>query len=602
MRNARAIAFVAAILSIGALISARMDWQRERRVELESAARVGGSTACLLSHYPFHQMAEPNREVIAKIMVERSAGQSVAYLRVRDLQGRPLVQIGDMALAQQNGRAHASRDIVGAGLHFSHRAGAGKILNFVKPLIQEGQVGTVQLGLLVRPPPMLSASRLSTVATVVFLMLAAIIVGYYAMFLSVRRLSWAQGPLLSSSQQPVDDSAFREDDVLKVVEVLHKRLSTAGDELQHEKERNTTLSSRLGVSTFAQEQTHRVLDSLDFGIMIVDSQKRIFHVNRAMLKLLALSREEIENRTVDEAITHEAIKQLIESEACQSDKGTAVAEAQFEDTAPGRHFRLVCRPLIDATGDRVAILLAAENITRTKRAEAAQDEFLAQAAHELLTPLTSIKSYAEMLMDGDVKDPDRQKDFYNTINEETDRLTELIRNMLSASKMETGSLMAARAYIKTDWILDQCLPAVRAAAANKQINVSVQLPDTFPVVMGDKELLKVVFVNILGNAVKYTPTGGTIRVSLVVQDGNAFFEITDTGYGITPEEQEHIFQKFYRGAGADVRAETGSGLGLATAAQVVKLHGGSIDVTSEPGKGSCFTVRLPTEVYNLEKQ
>ena len=207
-----------------------------------------------------------------------------------------------------------------------------------------------------------------------------------------------------------------------------------------------------------------------------------------------------------------------------------------------------------------------------------------------------------MLVTGDVTDREMQKEFYNTINSETDRLTGLVRSLLSVSKMETGSLTIEHALVKTDWLLDQCLPSIEATAKEKRITVEKQLPDIFPTIMGDKELLKVALVNVLGNAVKYTRENGTIKVSLLAQDNTVFFQVEDTGCGISPDEMQHIFQKFYRGTASSVRDQAGSGLGLATAAQIAKLHGGTVDAESEVGKGSCFTIRVPSEVFNLEKQ
>jgi signal transduction histidine kinase len=229
-------------------------------------------------------------------------------------------------------------------------------------------------------------------------------------------------------------------------------------------------------------------------------------------------------------------------------------------------------------------------------------DFLAEASHELLTPLTSIKSYAELLSTGDCDTEEMRKELYNTINTETDRLTDLVRNLLNVSKLETGHLDMQRALVKTDWLVDQCLPAVQAAAADKDITIEKRLPDVFPTIMGDKELLKVVLVNILGNAVKYTPEGGTVRLALFQQDHDVFVEVSDTGCGIASEDLPRVFEKFYRGSGSSVRDQVGSGLGLATALQIAKLHGGTIDVQSEPGKGSCFTVKVPEEDYSLEKR
>jgi signal transduction histidine kinase len=177
-----------------------------------------------------------------------------------------------------------------------------------------------------------------------------------------------------------------------------------------------------------------------------------------------------------------------------------------------------------------------------------------------------------------------------------------VRNLLSVSKIEGGHFDMERVLVKTDWLVEQSMPAVQAAAREKGITIEKRLPDVFPTLMGDKDLLKVVLINILGNAVKYTPSGGTIRLAIYAQDRNVHLEVADTGCGIPRDELPRIFEKFYRGSGQKIRDQIGSGLGLTTALQVVKLHGGTIDVQSEPGKGSTFTVRIPTEDFSLEKR
>jgi two-component system phosphate regulon sensor histidine kinase PhoR len=207
-----------------------------------------------------------------------------------------------------------------------------------------------------------------------------------------------------------------------------------------------------------------------------------------------------------------------------------------------------------------------------------------------------------MLMEDEIDNIEMQKEFYNTISDETRRLTRLVKNLLNISKIEMGSLTLKKGLVKSDWLFDDCLTAVEGAAQKKNITIERNLPDHFPSLFGDKELLKVGIINILGNAVKYTPEKGQIKFTLTEQDDVVVFEVIDNGYGISKEDLAHIFDKFYRSTDPRVNEQTGSGLGLALTSEIIRLHGGEVQVSSKVDEGSHFVIRLPKEEYYLGKQ
>ena len=206
-----------------------------------------------------------------------------------------------------------------------------------------------------------------------------------------------------------------------------------------------------------------------------------------------------------------------------------------------------------------------------------------------------------MLIDDELDNVELQKEFYNTISEETNRLTTLVKNLLNISKIEMGSLTIEKGLIKSDWLYNDCMAAVEGAALKKNISIERELPDNFPSLLGDKELLKAGIINILGNAVKYTPKNGNIKFTLTEQNDMVVFDVIDSGYGIAKEDLPYIFDKFYRSSDTHIAEQTGSGLGLALTSDIIRLHGGEIEVQSEPGEGSHFMIRLPKEAYYLGK-
>jgi signal transduction histidine kinase len=205
-------------------------------------------------------------------------------------------------------------------------------------------------------------------------------------------------------------------------------------------------------------------------------------------------------------------------------------------------------------------------------------------------------------MDGEIKDLEMQKEFYNTISQEISRLSSFIQNLLNMSKIEMGGLTLNKGFVKTDWLASDCIAAIEKAAQEKQITVEKNLPDNFPTLVGDKELLKIAMINLLSNAVKYTPENGQVTFALLEEDNKVIFEVADTGCGISEEEIPMVFNKFYRSNNPYVAEQKGNGLGLAMTSDIVHLHGGNIEVKSELNEGSQFTIQLPIEEYYLGKQ
>jgi signal transduction histidine kinase len=277
-------------------------------------------------------------------------------------------------------------------------------------------------------------------------------------------------------------------------------------------------------------------------------------------------------------------------------------ETTFPKSAPGDTFNISVSELKDLENGLMGKMIIIRKITNEKMAEEARKDFIAHLSHEFKTPLTSIKSYSEMLMDGEVDEGEMKKDFYNIINIEADRLASLVQNLLSISRMEMGNLTINKALVKTDLLIKDSFAAIETAAKNKNIFLERNVSENLPSLVGDKELLKVAIINILNNAVKYTPENGKVTFSLLNQNGFIVFDVIDTGYGISQEDLPLIFDKAYRSEDPLVRETPGSGLGLAITQEIIQLHGGEIEVDSESGNGTHFAIKLPKEEYYVGKE
>ena len=244
--------------------------------------------------------------------------------------------------------------------------------------------------------------------------------------------------------------------------------------------------------------------------------------------------------------------------------------------------------------DRISGIVAVlHNVTKEKETAKMKSEFVSNVSHELKAPLASIKAYVEMLLDGEVRDEAQLREFFQTIAAEADRLNRLVESILNLSRLESGLVPVNKTDLAVTEILRNVANVMTPQAAQKNVSLAADLAPVFFRVSADRDMLYQAYLNVVSNAVKYTPEGGEVRISTYLADGAVVVEVADTGFGIPPAEVNKIFEKFYR-ARLSSRAAPGTGLGLALVKHVIEtIHGGRIEVKSEVGKGSVFRLSLP---------
>jgi len=240
------------------------------------------------------------------------------------------------------------------------------------------------------------------------------------------------------------------------------------------------------------------------------------------------------------------------------------------------------------------MLFLLRDVTAQQAAQRAQAEFLAQITHELKAPLNTIVAYVEALSDENLLDVAERHEFLNTLNAEALRMGQLISNLLQLSRIQLGNLSAEFGFVKAEALIRDRAEAVRSQAEARQQILTLELPENLPPLYGDKDLLGVAITNLITNAIKYTPVGGRITVRATANDKDLAIEVEDTGIGIPEEARSRIFERFARADQPEVQRQTGSGLGLALVKEITELHDGQVSVESQLGRGSCFSLRLPT--------
>ncbi len=330
---------------------------------------------------------------------------------------------------------------------------------------------------------------------------------------------------------------------------------------------------------------------------MTDENGRIQFANKALAGLLGMgaSDETLSGRTMKDCLAvdsaREAAGQLLDP---AFGGRTLVVELPRPGDVPPGVLRVARSPLSGAPGEGSGgHVWSVRDVTQQKLADQMRDQFVNAATHELRTPMTNIKAYAEMLVDSDVLDVEKQKAFCNTINEEVTRLARFVDDLLQLSRMEVGSTSLKQQVTDLERLLHDTVNKVRPQMEQKNVAFDVELPAKLPELVVDKDKLTVALVNLLGNAAKYTPEGGRVGLSVEIGEVEVRIDVEDTGIGIAAEELPRIFDKFFRSSDPRVHGESGSGLGLALTHEIVRLHGGRLSVHSELNKGSKFTVTLP---------
>ena len=318
------------------------------------------------------------------------------------------------------------------------------------------------------------------------------------------------------------------------------------------------------------------------------------YANAAAGALLHRELDVVVGHVVDEGLDNAAIAQAIAGARSRTGASLTVDDTRGEgDQEVTLRFRIMALPGRSGGGE---LLVTIEDIGQLRENERARDSFLYHVTHELRTPLTNIHAYVETLMQPDFDDEQTRKECYNVIISETRRLSRLVEDILSVSQLEVGTARLEMDDVDLLRLVRQMVQDNLGGADERQIDLTLALPPKVPKIKGDKQRLAVLFNNLIGNAIKYTPAGGKVTVQVEVADQSVLIAITDTGIGIAPDDQARVFEKFYRAADNAVQEIPGTGLGLALAREVARLHGGDIRLTSQLGQGTTFTIDLPVSL------
>jgi PAS domain S-box-containing protein len=355
------------------------------------------------------------------------------------------------------------------------------------------------------------------------------------------------------------------------------------------------------------KQAHRtrsianaVLDAAGEGMILISPDLRITAVNRRFADMFNLSIPDVINRSMKE-FGSDLDKRIGEADRFREMLYGSVrdSERRIEDTftqiwPQQRELVMVSTPVRTRDRDHVGRVFAFRDVTHEREVDRMKTEFVSMVSHELRTPLTSIKGYVDLLLEGEVGElaPDQQE-FLEIVGSNAERLVALINDILDISRIEAGKVNLTLTNVDLEPLVGRLALSLRPQIESKRQELTFHVDPHLPRVRADSARLTQIITNLLSNAQKYTPAGGKISLRAVGQGRHVCIAVTDTGIGLTPDEQGKLFTRFYRAQNRATQEAGGTGLGLAITRSLVEMHGGTISVESAPGEGSTFTVLLP---------
>jgi PAS domain S-box-containing protein len=367
------------------------------------------------------------------------------------------------------------------------------------------------------------------------------------------------------------------EDIMKTVENSIKRADRIGDWTRREVKR-TTASLEQRVAELTKLDT--VVEHIEDGVIILDNKSNLLLINPAARRAFGLWQDdEVIGKPIFDILPHPDLKILLSENI---NNPLPHNEITFED---GRVLSAQCTPI-----PKIGLAVTMQDITYLKQIDRLKNEFVHTVSHDLRSPLTAILGYVDLLdRVGPVNE--QQREFIHRVQNSVQSITALVNDLLELGRIEAG-FDTQKEVVPLEGIIRYALETLNGQINDKKLNLHLNLPVDIPQMRGNPIRLRQMLDNLIGNAIKYTPEGGEVTIDLDAQNDQVILRISDTGPGIPPADQPHIFEKFYRASNVP-KGVGGSGLGLAIVKSIVDNHQGRIWVDSLLGQGSTFTVVLP---------
>ena len=399
----------------------------------------------------------------------------------------------------------------------------------------------------------------------------------------LRRLDAGQGRALAPAEQDVRDLAGK----------LNAYLDQAGARIRALEHDSMSSVANGRLLEYGSNKMQAVLQCLPDGLLVLDPAGDVTFASGKVEPLLGVPVGDVLSQPMDAWCLDPDLRALLGRFRGAGMDQRSQASIEFNPVnVPDKRLWATAQSLQDGVkGMSFGTLIVLRDATREHLARQAGNDFVAHVAHELKSPLNVIGMYAEMLADTGA-DEALRVEAVNVIQDEVERMTGLVSNLLNVSKLEMGAMRPDRHRVKLDELLRDVYQHAHTRAAAKGIRLDMQVPRDIAAVAVDKDLFRIALNNLLNNAIKYNQPGGTVVLAADEAGSDVVISVRDSGIGMGPQDQARVMEKFYRVAETGAEARGGHGLGLYLAKQIVELHHGQLSLESALGHGSTFAIHL----------
>ena len=347
------------------------------------------------------------------------------------------------------------------------------------------------------------------------------------------------------------------------------------------------LEIQLKVATAERHHAEAIIHSISDAVLVTDRFDELVLANEAAARALDFDLDRAQRAPVGQVLRDAKLIEMIqEMRQSNSRNERRIVDHAVRTVAGERTFKVTLSCVADRNNQPAGVVAVLHDMTREREIAQIKNDFVSNVSHELRTPLASIKAYVEMLIDGEADDDKTRQEFYEVIQNESNRLSRLIDDILNISRIESGLVKIVKHPQSLTVILKEAMEVIAPQAKQRGIAIDERLSPIFYQTQVDRDMMYQAALNLLSNAVKYTPEGGVIIIETVVEEQkkSVTTRISDTGVGIPAQDLPFVFDKFYR-AEANNRMAKGTGLGLSLVKQVIEtIHGGKVFVESQVGK------------------
>ena len=580
----------------------------QHKEQVSHIREQGSSLARVISRIPYDKLVtEPGQAGALSVLKHSGVQTGFAYVAVVNVEGMPVAELTAPGVLVPSAVLPSS-PAAWLGERALSLHGDGRTVNeFYAPLLNQGEIaGYVRLGYF-QPGFGLKADQLPLFASFALPIFLLTPLFYF---------------LLRREVRPFREATDRLGSIVGDGGALGKVELTASDELQGfmdrfnhfvgavqhrigqlEADRNE-LETSTKLLGFKRVRVESALQSFPEAIVVLDESGVVSLANSRLENMVGVPVDQITGHKPSEWCTDPEAVAFLSGNVQTGMRGMRTDTLEFTPAGnAGRTLRIEPYPLFSPrdVNQVLGTLVVFRDITAEKLARNSSGEFIAHLSHEMKTPLNVLAMYSETLLTGGIDSEQARIEAANVIHDEVERLSILINNMLSISKIEMGSLSVERKRVKLRDLLQDAFDSCARAGREKGIDFTLNLPREISPVALDKNLMRIAINNLLTNAIKYTDPGGVVSMTAEESEETVRVSVKDNGVGISSEDQQRIFDKFYRSENDAVRKRSGHGLGLSLAREIIQLHHGTLNVTSAQGEGSEFVIEFSKEA-NLLKQ